>query len=159
MSSFKNVVMVERHQERSHTRAAVLLDRRGSRLRSRKFAFWGLLVSMAISVKAFSREPRMVARGGLVNYDVDYGRFGSDDDTGLFVGARLRTEVAPKIEVEAGVEHFEFEVDGLDGDTYIIGEARYNFTSQWSAGKRRDPSANRCRNSRAPARPLQRPRW
>jgi hypothetical protein len=76
----------------------------------------------------------LVARGGLVNYDVDYGRFGSDDDTGLFVGARIRTEVAPKIEVEAGVEHFEFEVDGLDGDTYIIGEARYNFTSQWSAG-------------------------
>jgi hypothetical protein len=42
--------------------------------------------------------------------------------------------VAPKVEVEAGVEHFEFEVAGVDGDTYIVGEARYNFTSQWSAG-------------------------
>jgi hypothetical protein len=75
----------------------------------------------------------LVARGGVVSYEVDYGRF-DDDDTGLFVGARIRTIVAPKIEVEAGVEHFEFEVAGLDGDTYIIGEARYNFTSQWSAG-------------------------
>jgi hypothetical protein len=74
-----------------------------------------------------------VARGGFVSYNVDYGRF-DDDDTGLFVGARVRAVVAPKIEVEAGVEHFELEVAGLDGDTYIIGEARYNFTSQWSAG-------------------------
>ena len=75
----------------------------------------------------------LVARGGVVSYEVDYGRF-DDDDTGLFAGARVRAIVAPKIEVEAGVEHFEFEVAGLDGDTYIIGEARYNFTSQWSAG-------------------------
>jgi hypothetical protein len=75
----------------------------------------------------------LVARAGVVSYDIDYGRF-DDDDTGLFAGARIRTIVAPKIEVEAGVEHFEFEVAGLDGDTYIIGEARYNFTSQWSAG-------------------------
>jgi hypothetical protein len=74
-----------------------------------------------------------IARGGFVSYDIDYGQF-DDDDTGLFVGARIRTIVAPKIEVEAGVEHFEFEVAGVDGDTYIIGEARYNFTSQWSAG-------------------------
>lgn len=74
-----------------------------------------------------------VARGGFANYDVDYGRF-DDDDTGLFIGARVRAVVAPKIEVEAGVEHYEFEVAGVDGDTYIIGEGRYNFTSQWSAG-------------------------
>ena len=75
----------------------------------------------------------LVARGGLANYEVDYGRF-DDDDTGLFIGSRIRAVVAPKIEVEAGVEHFEFDVAGLDGDTYIIGEGRYNFTSQWSAG-------------------------
>jgi hypothetical protein len=73
-----------------------------------------------------------IARGGLVSYEVDAGR--DDDDTGLFVGARIRTVVAPKVEVEAGVEHFEFDVAGIDGDTYIIGEGRYNFTSQWSAG-------------------------
>jgi hypothetical protein len=75
----------------------------------------------------------LVARGGFVKYEVDVGRF-DDDDTGLFVGARIRAVVAPKVEVEAGVEHFDFDVAGLDGDTYIIGEARYNFTSQWSAG-------------------------
>jgi hypothetical protein len=74
-----------------------------------------------------------IARGGLVSYEVDAGRF-DDDDTGLFIGARIRTIVAPKVEVEAGVEHFEFDVAGIDGDTYIIGEGRYNFTSQWSAG-------------------------
>jgi hypothetical protein len=75
----------------------------------------------------------LIVRGGFVSYEVDAGRF-DDDDTGLFVGARIRTEVAPKIEVEAGVEHFDFDVVGLEGDTYIIGEGRYNFTSQWSAG-------------------------
>ncbi|MET0533336.1 MAG: hypothetical protein ABW171_03845 [Steroidobacter sp.] len=75
----------------------------------------------------------LVARGGFVSYEVDFGR-SDDDDTGLFAGVRIRTIVAPKIEVEAGIEHFEFEVAGLDGDTYLIGEARYNFTSQWSAG-------------------------
>jgi len=75
----------------------------------------------------------LVVRGGVVNYEVDFGRF-EDDDTGLFAGARLRAIVAPKIEVEGGVEHFEFDVAGLDGDTYIIGEGRYNFTPQWSAG-------------------------
>ena len=75
----------------------------------------------------------LIARGGLVSYEVDAGRF-DDDDTGLFIGARIRTIVAPKVEVEAGVEHFEFDVAGIDGDTYIIGEGRYNFTSQWSAG-------------------------
>lgn len=74
-----------------------------------------------------------VARGGFVSYEVDYGRF-DDDDTGLFIGARVRTIVAPKVEVEVGVEHFEFDVAGLDGDTYVIGEGRYNFTPQWSAG-------------------------
>lgn len=75
----------------------------------------------------------LIARGGFVKYEVDFGRV-DDDDTGLFVGARIRTVVAPKVEVEAGVEHFDFDVAGLDGDTYVIGEARYNFTSQWSAG-------------------------
>lgn len=75
----------------------------------------------------------LVARGGFVRYEIDAGRF-DDDDTGLFAGARIRAIVAPKVEVEAGVEHFEFDVAGVDGDTYIIGEGRYNFTSQWSAG-------------------------
>lgn len=75
----------------------------------------------------------VIVRGGIVSYEVDFGRF-DDDDTGLFIGARLRTTVAPKIEVEGGFEHLRVEVAGLDNDTYLIGEGRYNFTPQWSAG-------------------------
>lgn len=75
----------------------------------------------------------LIARGGVVQLEVDAGNF-DDDDTGLFVGARLRTNLAPKIEVEAGVEHVRVEVAGLENDTYLIGEGRYNFNPQWSAG-------------------------
>jgi hypothetical protein len=75
----------------------------------------------------------IIARAGVVSYEVDFGRF-DDDDTGLFAGARVRTTVAPKIELEGGVEHLRVEVAGLDNDTYLIGEGRYNFTPQWSAG-------------------------
>jgi len=75
----------------------------------------------------------VIVRGGVVSYEVDFGR-SDDDDTGLFIGARLRTIVAPKIEVEAGFEHLRVEVAGSENDTYLIGEGRYNFTPQWSAG-------------------------
>jgi len=75
----------------------------------------------------------VIVRGGLASYEVDFGRF-DDDDTGLFVGARLRATVAPKIEVEGGFEYLNVEVAGLDNDAYLIGEGRYNFTPQWSAG-------------------------
>lgn len=74
-----------------------------------------------------------IARGGVVQLEVDAGNF-DDDDIGLFAGARLRTNIAPNIEVEGGVEHIHVEVAGLDNDTYLIGEGRYNFNSQWSAG-------------------------
>ena len=75
----------------------------------------------------------VIVRGGIVSYEVDFGRF-DDDDTGLFIGARLRATVAPKVEIEGGVEHQHVAVAGLDNDTYLIGEGRYNFTPQWSAG-------------------------
>jgi hypothetical protein len=75
----------------------------------------------------------IIGRAGVVSYEVDYGRF-DDDDTGFFAGARVRALVAPKIEVEGGIEHMSVEVEGLDKDTYLIGEGRYNFTPQWSAG-------------------------
>ncbi|MBL8266823.1 MAG: hypothetical protein JNL55_10600, partial [Steroidobacter sp.] len=65
----------------------------------------------------------LIARGGVVRYEVDFGRF-DDDDTGLFAGVRLRALVAPKIEVEGGVEHLAVDVAGIDGDTYLIGEGR-----------------------------------
>jgi hypothetical protein len=75
----------------------------------------------------------VIARGGVVSYEVESG-FGDDDDTGLFAGVRLRAFVAPKVEVEGGVEHISVDVAGSSSDTYLIGEGRYNFTSQFSAG-------------------------
>jgi len=75
----------------------------------------------------------LVARAGVASYEVDFGAF-DDDDTGLFAGVRVRTVIAPKIELEGGVEHQSAEVAGLDADTYLIGEGRYNFTPNWSAG-------------------------
>jgi hypothetical protein len=75
----------------------------------------------------------IVGRLGIVNYNVDV-RGASDDDTGIFIGARVRAVVMPKLEVEGGVEHQHVAVFGLKNDTYLVGEARYNFTSQWSAG-------------------------
>jgi len=75
----------------------------------------------------------IVGRLGVVNYKVDTGPV-DDDDTGVFVGARVRAIVYPKIEVEAGVEHQHVSVFDLKNDTYLVGEARYNFTPQLSAG-------------------------
>ena len=75
----------------------------------------------------------VIARAGVVNYQVDTGPY-NDDDTGLFMGARLRAIVAPRLEVEGGFEYQDVELGGLDNDTYIVAEARYNFTSELSAG-------------------------
>lgn len=75
----------------------------------------------------------LIARGGVAKYEVEVRSF-DDDDTGLFAGVRLRALVAPKIELEGGVEHVDVDVATIDGDTYFIGEGRYNFTPQWSAG-------------------------
>jgi hypothetical protein len=75
----------------------------------------------------------IVGRLGIVNYKVDTRNF-DDDDTGIFIGARVRAIVMPKLELEGGVEHQQVEVFGLKNDTYLVGEARYNFTPQWSAG-------------------------
>lgn len=75
----------------------------------------------------------LIARAGVARYEVDFGRF-DDDDTGLFAGVRLRTIIAPKIELEGGVEHVAVDVASIDSDTYLIGEGRYNFTPQFSAG-------------------------
>jgi hypothetical protein len=75
----------------------------------------------------------LIARAGVAQYEVDFGRF-DDDDTGLFAGVRLRGFIAPKVEVEGGVEHAAVDVASIDSDTYLIGEGRYNFTPQFSAG-------------------------
>jgi hypothetical protein len=75
----------------------------------------------------------IVGRLGIVHYKIDAGNF-DDDDTGVFIGARVRALVLPKVEVEGGVEHQHVDVFGSKNDTYLVGEARYNFTPQLSAG-------------------------
>jgi hypothetical protein len=75
----------------------------------------------------------IVGRLGVVNYQVDVGAF-DDDDTGIFLGARIRALLTPKLEVEGGVEHQHVDAAGLENDTYLIGEARYRFTPQFAAG-------------------------
>src|SRR5262249_13213402 len=75
-----------------------------------------------------------VARGGLVRYDVDYGRFGDDDHLGFFLGRRVRARVAQKVELEGGVEMTTAEVAGFEDEIMFVGEGRYHFNNQWSAG-------------------------
>lgn len=80
-----------------------------------------------------NRKLDIVAKLGVVHYEVDAGRF-DDDDTGIFLSGRVRALVMPKLEIEGGVEHQRVEVFGFENDTYLVGEARYNFTPEWSAG-------------------------
>jgi hypothetical protein len=75
----------------------------------------------------------LVGRLGIVNYKVETRAF-DDDDTGIFAGVRVRALVLPKVEVEGGIEHQHVAVFDLKNDTYLVGEARYNFTPQISAG-------------------------
>lgn len=75
----------------------------------------------------------IVGRLGLTSFDIDT-RGGGDDDTGLFIGGRIRAMVTPQFELEGGVDFHQVEVGGIDDQTVIVGEARYHFNSQWSAG-------------------------
>jgi hypothetical protein len=75
----------------------------------------------------------IVGRAGVVNYQIDVGPF-DDDDTGVFLGARLRAIVAPNLEVEGGFEHQRIEVLQVENDTYLVAEVRYNFSKELSAG-------------------------
>jgi hypothetical protein len=75
-----------------------------------------------------------VARGGVVRYDADYGRFGDDDDIGFFLGARVRALVVQNVEVEGGVELSTAEVAGFEDEILLVGEGRYHFNNQFSVG-------------------------
>jgi hypothetical protein len=74
-----------------------------------------------------------VARGGLVRYDISYGR-SDDDDIGFFLGGRVRAQVIQNLEVEGGVDLTSAEVAGFEDEVTLVGEGRYQFTSQFSAG-------------------------
>lgn len=75
----------------------------------------------------------IIARIGVVNYKVDTAG-GDDDDTGIFFGGRIRAMITPQFELEGGLEYFGIEVGTIDSETVFVGEARYHFTPQWSAG-------------------------
>lgn len=75
----------------------------------------------------------IVGRLGFGRYEVDVGPF-DDDDTGIIIGGRLRGMITPQFELEGGVEYYQVEVGGIDNQTVLVGEARYHFTPEWSAG-------------------------
>jgi hypothetical protein len=75
-----------------------------------------------------------VARGGIVRYDADYGRFGDDDDIGFFLGGRVRAQVVKNVELEGGLELSTAEVVGVEDELTLVGEGRYHFNDQFSVG-------------------------
>jgi hypothetical protein len=74
-----------------------------------------------------------VARGGIVRYDVDAGRF-DEDDIGFFLGGRVRAQIVQNVELEGGVDLTTAEVPGFEDEIVIVGEGRYHFNDQFSAG-------------------------
>jgi len=75
----------------------------------------------------------LVATVGVAQLNVDVGRF-DEDDTGVFLGGRVRAQVAPRFELEGGVEYISAEVGDSGNDVYLVGEGRYNFNDQLSLG-------------------------
>lgn len=75
-----------------------------------------------------------IARGGLMRYDIDAGNRGDDDDLGFFIGGRVRAQIVPKVEIEGGVDLTTAEVAGYEDEIILVGEGRYHFNSQFSAG-------------------------
>ena len=74
-----------------------------------------------------------VARGGIMRYDVDVGRF-DDDDLGFFLGGRVRAQVIQNVELEGGVDLTTAEVAGFEDEIILVGEGRYHFNDQFSVG-------------------------
>lgn len=75
-----------------------------------------------------------VARGGIMRYDVDFGRFGDDDDIGFFLGGRVRAQIVQNVELEGGVDLTTAEVAGFEDEITLVGEGRYHFNDQFSVG-------------------------
>lgn len=82
---------------------------------------------------AINDQLDIIARVGLVREEIEVGN-NDDDDTGLFAGLRGRFRPVAQVEVEAGVELVDLDTGNLNNDVFIVGEGRYNFNSQWSAG-------------------------
>lgn len=74
-----------------------------------------------------------VASIGVSQLDVDFGRY-DEDDTGVFLGARIRANVAPRVQIEGGVEYSSAEVGDSGNDVYLVAEGRYHFNDRFSVG-------------------------
>ncbi|MGH8178946.1 MAG: outer membrane beta-barrel protein [Steroidobacter sp.] len=78
----------------------------------------------------------LVGRFGIVKRDLEARRFGFDEDEdGFTLGARVRSEVMPRLELEGGFDYLD--VDSGD-DTSIVLEGRYFFIENVSGGLRLD---------------------
>jgi hypothetical protein len=73
----------------------------------------------------------LIGRAGIVRAEVDVGRNDFKDD-GFLLGARLRTALAPKFEVEGGFDYVDLDDSG--DDTSVILEGRYFFIDQLAGG-------------------------
>lgn len=73
----------------------------------------------------------IVGRVGILKTEVELGNIDEDED-GFVIGARLRAEVAPRFELEGGVDYAD--LDDVGNSTSIVGEARYFFMDQLSGG-------------------------
>jgi hypothetical protein len=74
-----------------------------------------------------------IARGGVMRYEVDAGS-ADEDDIGFFLGGRVRAQVMANVEVEGGVDLTTAEVEGFEDEIILVGEGRYHFNDQFSAG-------------------------
>jgi hypothetical protein len=77
--------------------------------------------------QALNSDTDVVAGVGLVWADIDAGRFGGDDDTGLSLSGGLRSFLAPRFEVGAYATYVELFGDG---DVSIVGEGLLHMTPQ-----------------------------
>jgi hypothetical protein len=73
----------------------------------------------------------LVGRAGIVKAEIEVGRNDFDDD-GFLVGARLRSALAPKFEVEGGFDYVDLDEAG--DDTSVVLEGRYFFLDQLAGG-------------------------
>jgi hypothetical protein len=73
----------------------------------------------------------IVGRAGIIQQELEAGR-GSQDDDGFLLGARLRAAIAPRFELEGGLEYVD--LDDAGDDTSLVVEGRYFFLEQLSGG-------------------------
>jgi hypothetical protein len=75
----------------------------------------------------------IIGRVGVVSLKLDAGS-SDQSDTSLFIGGRVRAMISPQLELEGGLEYYPVDVGAIKNETVLIGEARYHFNPQWSAG-------------------------